>query len=171
MSTDGKAADPRDIGRRPRSRRSATATGCLPRLRRRRSRRAIDVRGGRLARCAALCRRRASSRVFATACAGASFRRRSATLERIPPTAHRWTLRTGARCSARLEPEHDFSRQLDVAERLIAAFPGMLLYWHHFATAGKRIATTTDAQSTAGISCFSTAYRRARCTSARWTRR
>jgi 2-methylcitrate synthase len=72
-------------------------------------------------------------------------------LERIPPTAHPMdVLRTGCSMLGTLEPEHDFSRQLAVAERLIAAFPGMLLYWHHFAKAGKRIATTTDAQSTAG---------------------
>ena len=72
-------------------------------------------------------------------------------LERIPPTAHPMdVLRTGCSMLGTLEPEHDFSRQLDVAERLIAAFPGMLLYWHHFAKTGKRIATTTDAQSTAG---------------------
>jgi 2-methylcitrate synthase len=72
-------------------------------------------------------------------------------LERIPPAAHPMdVLRTGCSMLGTIEPERDFSRQLEVADRLIAAFPGMLLYWHHFARGGKRIATTTDAPSTAG---------------------
>lgn len=71
-------------------------------------------------------------------------------LERIPQGAHPMdVLRTGCSMLGALEPEGDFARQLAVAERLIAAFPGMLLYWHHFAQSGKRIATASDAPSTA----------------------
>jgi 2-methylcitrate synthase len=71
-------------------------------------------------------------------------------LECIPASAHPMdVLRTGCSMLGALEPERDFARQLDVAERLVAVFPGMLLYWHHFVTSGKRIATASDAQSTA----------------------
>ena len=72
-------------------------------------------------------------------------------LERIPASAHPMdVLRSGCSVFGTLEPEGDFSRQLDVADRLIAAFPAMLLYWHHYATHGRRIATHTAEPSTAG---------------------
>jgi 2-methylcitrate synthase len=71
-------------------------------------------------------------------------------LERIPATAHPMdVMRTGCSMLGAIEPERDFASQLEVATRLIAAFPGMLLYWHHFARGGKRIATASDAPSTA----------------------
>jgi 2-methylcitrate synthase len=71
-------------------------------------------------------------------------------LERVPVTAHPMdVLRTGCSLLGTLEPERDFARQVEVAERLIAAFPGMLLYWHHFVRSGKRIQTASDAPSTA----------------------
>jgi len=72
-------------------------------------------------------------------------------LERIPRSAHPMdVLRTGCSMLGTLEPEGDFARQFDVAERLIATFPGMLLYWHHFTQTGTRITTASDAPSTAG---------------------
>jgi 2-methylcitrate synthase len=72
-------------------------------------------------------------------------------LEKIPASAHPMdVLRTGCSMLGTLEPERDFGRQIEIAERLIAAFPGMLLYWHHFGRSGRRIATTTDAAGTAG---------------------
>jgi len=49
-----------------------------------------------------------------------------------------------------LEPEKDFSQQLAIANRLIATFPGMLLYWHHFAVNGVRIEPVTSETTTAG---------------------
>jgi 2-methylcitrate synthase len=58
-------------------------------------------------------------------------------------------LRTGCSMLGVLEPERDFARQLDVAYRLVAAFPGMLLYWYHFVQSGRRISTASDALSTA----------------------
>jgi 2-methylcitrate synthase len=71
-------------------------------------------------------------------------------LERIPASAHPMdVLRTGCSMLGTLEPERDFANELEVATRLIASFPGMLLYWHHFARSGKRIATASDAPSTA----------------------
>lgn len=72
-------------------------------------------------------------------------------LERIPVGAHPMdVLRTGCSMLGTLEPEHDFSQQLDVANRLIATFPAMLFYWHHFANGGQRISIQTNEDSVAG---------------------
>jgi len=72
-------------------------------------------------------------------------------LEKIPATAHPMdVLRTGCSMFGTLEPEQDFSQQLDVANRLIATFPAMLLYWHHFANGGQRVPTQTNEDSVAG---------------------
>ena len=72
-------------------------------------------------------------------------------LERIPPGAHPMdVLRTGCSVLGTLEPEKSFSDQDRVAERLLAVFPSILLYWYHFSTTKKRIATETDADSLAG---------------------
>ncbi|MGD8339725.1 MAG: 2-methylcitrate synthase [Gammaproteobacteria bacterium] len=72
-------------------------------------------------------------------------------LERIPRDAHPMdVLRTGCSMLGTLEPESDFSAQLDIANRLIASFPSMLLYWYHFANDGVRIETETDEPGTAG---------------------
>lgn len=73
------------------------------------------------------------------------------TLERMPAATHPMdVMRTGCSMLGTLEPENDFSRQQDVADRLLAAFPAMLLYWHHFVTTGKRIDTVTDDDSISG---------------------
>lgn len=72
-------------------------------------------------------------------------------LERIPANTHPMdVLRTACSMLGTLEPEGDVSRQLDVANRLIASLPSMLLYWHHFAQSGTRIETGTDESGTAG---------------------
>ncbi len=72
-------------------------------------------------------------------------------LERIPKSAHPMdVLRTGCSMLGTLEPEQDFSQQLDVANRLIAVFPAMLLYWYRFTHEGKRISTETGEDSVAG---------------------
>lgn len=66
-------------------------------------------------------------------------------LERIPPNAHPMdVMRTGCSMLGTLEAEHDFETQYHVADRLVAAFPSMLLYWHHYANSGQRIDTETD---------------------------
>jgi 2-methylcitrate synthase len=71
-------------------------------------------------------------------------------LERIPAGTHPMdVLRTGCSMLGTLEPEGIFSRQLNVVNRLIATFPSMLLYWHHFVRTGRRIATQTDEPGTA----------------------
>jgi 2-methylcitrate synthase len=72
-------------------------------------------------------------------------------LEMIPGDAHPMdALRTGVSFLGNIEPEVDFSKQLDTADRLLACLPSMLLYWHHFHTDGVRIDTATDDDSIAG---------------------
>lgn len=66
-------------------------------------------------------------------------------LERIPADAHPMdVLRTGCSVLGNLETETDFSQQQDAADRLLATLPGMICYWHRFATDGARIDTATD---------------------------
>ncbi len=72
-------------------------------------------------------------------------------LEMIPADAHPMdVLRTGVSFLGNIEPEGDFSNQADVADRLLACLPSMLLYWHRFHTDGVRITTETDDDSVAG---------------------
>lgn len=72
-------------------------------------------------------------------------------LEQLPPTAHPMdVLRTGCSALGAIEPEESAADQLRVAERLLASFPSMLLYWHHYRTAGTRIATESDEGTFAG---------------------
>ncbi|WP_258240476.1 MULTISPECIES: bifunctional 2-methylcitrate synthase/citrate synthase [Pseudidiomarina] len=69
-------------------------------------------------------------------------------LERIPADAHPMdVMRTGCSFLGNIEPEDDFSQADDKIERLLAAFPSILLYWYHFSHNGKRIETVTDADS------------------------
>jgi 2-methylcitrate synthase len=72
-------------------------------------------------------------------------------LERIPASTHPMdVLRTGCSMLGTLEPENAGRTQIAVANRLTACFSGMLLYWHHFVSSGKRIVTETDDDDTAG---------------------
>ena len=71
-------------------------------------------------------------------------------LEQLPATAHPMdVLRTGCSTLGCLEPEGPDHAALAVANRLLASFPSMLLYWHQFAQNGKRIETQTDDPSMA----------------------
>lgn len=66
-------------------------------------------------------------------------------LELIPATAHPMdVLRTGCSMLGTLEPESPTHDQYLIAERLIATFPGMLLYWYQYTHQGRRISTTSD---------------------------
>jgi len=72
-------------------------------------------------------------------------------LECIPADAHPMdVLRTGCSMLGTLEPEEDFAQQEAVANRLLAAFPSMLMYWYHFAREGTRIETDTGEPTQAG---------------------
>lgn len=72
-------------------------------------------------------------------------------LERIPASAHPMdVLRTGCSMLGNLEPEGDFSREREVADRLVGALPSIINYWYRFSHDGKRIETETDDASVAG---------------------
>jgi 2-methylcitrate synthase len=72
-------------------------------------------------------------------------------LEMVPARAHPMdVMRTGVSFLGNIEPEGDFPNQGDVADRLLACLPSMLLYWHRFHTDGKRIDTDTDDDSISG---------------------
>ncbi len=72
-------------------------------------------------------------------------------LERLPPQSIPMdVLRTGCSALGCLEPERRFNDEQKVAERLLAAFPGILLYWYHFAHHHRRIEVQSDQISLAG---------------------
>ncbi|MSU59930.1 MAG: 2-methylcitrate synthase [Pedosphaera sp.] len=72
-------------------------------------------------------------------------------LEQLPASAHPMdVLRTGCSALGCLEPEGKDRDQIAVANRLLAAFPSMLLYWHQFAKNDERIETRTADATMAG---------------------
>ncbi len=72
-------------------------------------------------------------------------------LELIPADAHPMdVLRTAVSFLGNIAAEGDFSNQLDVADRLLASLPSMLLYWHRFHTDGKRLDVDTDEDTVSG---------------------
>ncbi len=74
-----------------------------------------------------------------------------AVLEQIPSSVNPMdVLRTGCSMLGALEAENRFQTPQQAADRLIATFPAMICYWHHYANNGKRIDTSTDEDSLAG---------------------
>lgn len=75
-------------------------------------------------------------------------------LELVPANAHPMdVLRTGCSVLGTVLPEregHPASEARDIADRLIAGFGSMLLYWWHFTRNGRRIEVETDDASVAG---------------------
>ena len=72
-------------------------------------------------------------------------------LELIPVGTHPMdVMRTGCSMLGNLEPEGADRDQFAVSNRLLAAFPAILLYWHHYHVNGKRIDTSSDEDSIAG---------------------
>jgi len=72
-------------------------------------------------------------------------------LEQLPPAARPMdVLRTGCSALGTMEPETGEHGAHQVADRLLAVFPAMLLYWHHFHQSGRRIDTDTGEESLAG---------------------
>jgi len=75
-------------------------------------------------------------------------------LEQIPRSAHPMdVMRTGCSVLGALEPEdekHPVEGARNIADRLMACFGSMLLYWYHYANTGKRIETQTDDDSIGG---------------------
>lgn len=72
-------------------------------------------------------------------------------LELLPPGTHPMdVMRTGCSALGAGMPEkddHNLPGARDIADRLIACFGSMLLYWHHYATNGRRIEVETDDDS------------------------
>ncbi|NQD37758.1 2-methylcitrate synthase [Permianibacter sp. IMCC34836] len=75
-------------------------------------------------------------------------------LEHIPAGAHPMdVLRTGCSALGTALPEkddHNLAGARDLADRLMASFGSMLLYWYHFSHNGKRIDVETDDDSIGG---------------------
>jgi 2-methylcitrate synthase len=66
-------------------------------------------------------------------------------LELTPGDAHPMdVLRTGCSVLGTIEPEGGDRVGMPIAERLLAAFPSMMLYWYHFHRDGSRIDTVTN---------------------------
>ena len=71
-------------------------------------------------------------------------------LELIPANANPMdVLRTGCSLLGTLEPETSQNAGADIADRLIALFPAMLLYWYHFQNSQQRINTELKVSGTA----------------------
>ncbi len=67
-------------------------------------------------------------------------------LERIPAATHPMdVMRTACSFLGNLEPEGPDNDQYRITDRLVAAFPAMLVYWWTFTRDGKRIDCNTDA--------------------------
>jgi 2-methylcitrate synthase len=77
-----------------------------------------------------------------------------AVLEQVPASAHPMdVMRTGCSALGAVLPEaddHDIAGARDIADRLIASFGSMLLYWYHYSHNRRRIETDTDDDSIGG---------------------
>jgi len=75
-------------------------------------------------------------------------------LEQLPKSAHPMdVMRTGCSVLGTLEPEdekHPAEGARNIADRLMACFGSILLYWYHYTNTGKRIETVTDDDSIGG---------------------
>ena len=76
------------------------------------------------------------------------------TLELIPKTAHPMdVLRTGCSILGTVFPEpvdHNPANARQIADRLLASFGSMLVFWYHYSHNGKRIDINTDDDSAGG---------------------
>lgn len=72
-------------------------------------------------------------------------------LKLIPAGTHPMdVLRTGCSMLGTLEPEVEFSQQYDIADRLLAVFPGILCYWYAYHHLGKEISGESDEKTVGG---------------------
>ncbi|MEO5694698.1 MAG: 2-methylcitrate synthase [Usitatibacter sp.] len=75
-------------------------------------------------------------------------------LESIPAHAHPMdVMRTAASALGAVLPEgeeHKIAGARDIADRLMASFGSMLLYWYHFSHSGKRVEVESDEDSIGG---------------------
>ncbi len=77
-----------------------------------------------------------------------------AVLEQLPASAHPMdVLRTGCSAVGTMLPEkddHEITGARQIADRMVASFGSILLYWYHHSHNGRRIDTETDDETTAG---------------------
>ena len=77
-----------------------------------------------------------------------------AALEALPAASHPMdVMRTGVSalgCALPEKDDHSMPDARDIADRLMASFGSMLLYWYHFSHNGKRIDVETDDDSIGG---------------------
>jgi 2-methylcitrate synthase len=75
-------------------------------------------------------------------------------LEALPASAHPMdVMRTGSSvlgCTLPEKEDHNMAGARDIADRLMASFGSILLYWYHFSHNGKRIDVETDDESIGG---------------------
>ena len=75
-------------------------------------------------------------------------------LEALPASAHPMdVMRTGVSvlgCALPEKDDHNVPGARDIADRLMASFGSMLLYWYHYSHNGKRIDVETDDDSIGG---------------------
>jgi len=75
-------------------------------------------------------------------------------LEALPAGAHPMdVMRTGVSvlgCTLPEKDDHNLAGARDIADRLMASFGSMLLYWYHYSHAGRRIEVETDDDSIGG---------------------
>jgi len=75
-------------------------------------------------------------------------------LEALPASSHPMdVMRTGASALGCILPEkddHNMPGARDIADRMMASFGSILLYWYHFSHNGKRIEVETDDDSIGG---------------------
>ena len=69
-------------------------------------------------------------------------------LEQLPAASHPMdVMRTGVSalgCALPEKDDHNLPGARDIADRLMASLGSMLLYWHHWASSGRRIEVETD---------------------------
>lgn len=72
-------------------------------------------------------------------------------LKLIPKETHPMdVLRTACSFLGNLEPEIDVAQQYDIADRLLALFPGIMCYWYAFHYQGREISGKTDDPTVGG---------------------
>lgn len=73
------------------------------------------------------------------------------TLEKIPASSNMMdVLRTACSFLGNIEPETERTEKFDIADKLIASFGSMLLYWNHFHKTGKPLNLDTPEETLAG---------------------
>ncbi len=73
------------------------------------------------------------------------------TLQKMPADSHPMdVMRTGCSMLGCLEQEKSHDQQMAIAERLLAVFPSILMYWYQYHRTGRAINVKTDEPSIAG---------------------